>query len=213
MPASFVFTTQDGDGNLVISVQTSDPNEVGEHKMVLVVTMAGNIAQLEQRFTVSILNCMLTAVEIDVPQPIELTYTFDGPLTEALPEPVPTPSSCTVGYDFAGPFMPGTDTVPPFARIVKVDGQDYLVIDTLDTALHGMAQPLGYMLVDVQYTPEGEHTSEINGIIQYRLTFDACALNTFIVDPQIDDFNYDIDQGPVTVEGSFMSRFADCPSP
>ena len=139
---------------------------------------------------------MITAVEVSVSQPIQLTYTYEGPETEDFPDITPTPDYCTVGYNFEGPFIAGTDDVAPFAKIEN--GQ--LVIETLDTSLHGMTR-----LVDIQYTPKGSSHTVGTNIITYELTFDACALNSFTVDPPIDDFEYQLGSGPVTKDGSFVS--------
>jgi hypothetical protein len=47
----------------------------------------------------------------------------------------------------------------------------------------------------------------------FEITFNACALNSYSVDPEIADFEYIIDQGEIQKQGSFVSRFAGCPSP
>ena len=47
----------------------------------------------------------------------------------------------------------------------------------------------------------------------FEITFDACALNSYTVDPPIEDFEYIIDQGQIDKEASFVSEFTNCPSP
>jgi hypothetical protein len=46
--------------------------------MALIVTMEKNYAVLEQPFTVKIVDCVVTDVEVTVEQPIDLSYAFNG---------------------------------------------------------------------------------------------------------------------------------------
>ena len=172
--------------------------------MVLIVTMDNNYAMTEVPFVVNILDCMLTDVEVDATQPIELIYTFQGPKEEALPNIIPTPDYCMVGYTFEGPFKSGTDETISFGFI---DGGN-LVIYTVDDSLHDMTEP-----IDIKFTPNGSGHSTGTGIISYEITFDACGMNTFTVDQPIGDFEYTIDSGAIEKKGSFKSKFTGCESP
>ena len=49
--------------------------------------------------------------------------------------------------------------------------------------------------------------------IEYEITFDACVLNSFTVDPEIGDFDYEIKSGPVTKAGNFVPELEDCAEP
>ena len=100
MPADFVSTETDSNGDLVIVVQTADPEQLGSHEMVLIVTMASNYAVLEQPFTVRIVDCVVTDVEVVAEQPIAVLYEYGGEKRIPLPEIKPTPDFCTVGFDF-----------------------------------------------------------------------------------------------------------------
>ena len=68
--------------------------------MVLIVTMASNYAVLEQPFTVRIVDCVVTDVEVVAEQPIAVLYEYGGEKRIPLPEIKPTPDFCTVGFDF-----------------------------------------------------------------------------------------------------------------
>ena len=100
--------------------------------MVLIVTMEKNYAVLEQPFTVRIVDCVVTDVEVTVEQPINLSYNFNGELRVTLPNIEPTPDFCTVGFDFDGVYSSYPDVRLEFATIEN----DQLVINTIDTSLH-----------------------------------------------------------------------------
>ena len=161
---SFVYLTTDVDGNAVINVQSSDPNDEGAHDMALAVTLGGS--QIYQHFSVVIVDCTITGVQLDVTQPIELDFAFPGPVASPLPNPTPTPDFCTHQYIFDGPFYSGTTDRAPFGR---VDGENF-VVDTDDAAtLHGQQ-----IEVDLLYEPNGPNTVGKN-TIAYKIRFSACS--------------------------------------
>ena len=100
--------------------------------MALIVTMEKNYAVLEQPFTVKIVDCVVTDVEVTVELPIDLSYTFNGEQRVTLPMIQPTPDFCTIGFDFDGVYSSYPDTKWEFATIED----DQFVINTVDTSLH-----------------------------------------------------------------------------
>ena len=83
--------------------------------MVLIVTMDKNYAVLEQPFTINIIDCEVTDVEVIADQPISVTYDFNGKKKVQLPAIQPTPDFCTVGYDFEGVYNSYPDVESEFA--------------------------------------------------------------------------------------------------
>ena len=65
----------------------------------------------------------------------------------------------------------------------------------------------------VAFIPQGQGNEFETNFIEYEITFDACTLNTFTVDPEIEDFEYEIKSGPVTKIGGFVPSLSDCTIP
>ena len=125
---------------------------------------------------------------------------FAAPVSEPIPDPVRTPEFCTHEFNFDGPYFAGTQIPAPFGQIIDGD----LVIDTDDTSLNGEV-----IDIDVEYTPNGPNSVGTN-TITYQVSFNACTVNTVLVDPPIQDFDYTSIEGPITKEGSFISEFPGC---
>ena len=73
----FAFLSQAADGNTVISVQTSDADDLGTHNMVLEVVLNSYAKVLEQQFNIVIDDGLCTITDLTATPGQDYTIIYD----------------------------------------------------------------------------------------------------------------------------------------